>query len=104
MLARILRRVEPPVQAGVVDRVAVPGLRDVDFAVCRPGEGFVREEPECGPDAGGAGEGKDGGEGAVWVGEALVRDEAGGGVFSGGVGCGGGGDGAKDEEVVGRAC
>ena len=57
MLGFVLRRVEAPVQAGVVDAVAVPGLGDVDFAVCWPGERLVGEEPEGGPDPGRAGEG-----------------------------------------------
>ena len=59
MLGFVLRGVEAPVEAGVIDAVAVPGLCDVDFAVGGPGEGFVGKEPERGPDPACAGEGED---------------------------------------------
>jgi hypothetical protein len=56
MFGAIFGRVEAPMETGMVLLVAVPSFRDVDFAVVRPREGLEGEEPECGPDTGGAGE------------------------------------------------
>lgn len=86
VLVFVLRRVEAPVQARVVDTVAVPCLSDVDFAVRRPREGLEGQEPECGPDTRCAREGERGDEAALRAGETLARDEARRAEFLGGVG------------------
>jgi hypothetical protein len=41
--------VEAPVETRVVLQVAVPGLGDVYFAVCGPGEWLLGEKPEGWP-------------------------------------------------------
>lgn len=51
MFLRVFTGEEAPVQARMVDAIAVPGLKDVDFAVGRPGEGILRKQPEGRPDA-----------------------------------------------------
>ena len=65
-----------PVQAGVVLVVAVPSLCNVDFAICRPGEWLLRQEPECGPDAVGAGRVYNASENAAVLREGSSADEA----------------------------
>lgn len=100
VLVRVLRRVCPPVQTGVVDAVAVPGFGHVDLAVRRPREGFEGQEPERGPDPRCAGEGEGGDQAAVGAREALVRDEAGGCEFLGWVVVVGLAYGTEHQEVV----
>lgn len=56
VLVLVLGSVEPPVQAGVIDAVAVPGLRDVDLPVSRPREGLERQQPESRPNSARAGQ------------------------------------------------
>ena len=51
VLGGVLGVVVAPVEAGVVDAVAVPGLGDVDLALVRPDEWLTGQRPECGPDA-----------------------------------------------------
>ena len=63
MLVRLM--VLSPVETGVILHITVPRLRYVDFAVCGPGKGLLREKPECRPDAACAGWGEVGGEHAL---------------------------------------
>jgi hypothetical protein len=51
VLVMVLPVVVAPVEARVVDWRSVPGLENVDLSVSWPGEGFEREQPECGPNA-----------------------------------------------------
>ena len=41
--------VHPPMQAGVVSAITIPGLHDVDLAVCGPCEGLKWQQPEGRP-------------------------------------------------------
>lgn len=100
VLVLVLRRVEAPVQARVVDAVAVPGLADVDLAVRRPRERFKGQQPERRPDPGCAGQCQCRDQAALRPGQALSRHEPRRGVFAAGVRVVRLGPGAQDEEVV----
>jgi hypothetical protein len=76
VLIPVLPIVVTPMQARVIDAVAIPALEDVDFAVVGPLEGVLWQQPIRGPDALGHG-GQDGGRDiAARTREGLVRCEA----------------------------
>lgn len=64
-----------PVETAPVLAVAVPRLGDVDLAVRRPAKGLLREQPEGGPDALGAGGQDDGRENALITGKSGPAHE-----------------------------
>lgn len=64
-----------PVQARMVLMVAVPSLCNIDFAICRPCERFLRQEPECRPDAVRTGRVYNAGENTAVLREGASADE-----------------------------
>lgn len=65
VLGGVLGGVVAPVEAGMVNAVAIPGFGEVDLALVGPVEGLARQCPECGPHALGAGERQPRGDAAV---------------------------------------
>lgn len=69
-----------PVQAGVVDAVAIPALEDVNFSPGRPVARLLRKHPECWPHSHGARRGDDSSHEAALPTERLYAYEPGAGV------------------------
>lgn len=96
----LLLVVEAPVQTGSVLVIAVPGFRNVDLAVYGPGKGFLREKPEGGPDALGAGRQNDAREDSSISSQGLPAHQPGRGVSLLCRRCGVLGNGADHETAI----